>query len=421
MSVCDAQAVGPLGNHHQREELMELTTCNLLQAAVKERVKSIAIPPISTGIFGYEPQAACDVIITTLLSEMDSLSRSGNLTVRHVYLCSPDDKAELMLAKLELLCQGNGDARASPPSGTVLPSSDPPIPTTTYQWQYRKEDSGARRLLGEVGELESVGTADWISYDSDQNHLIEGHYRRWRDGLGPDSAALEIAGDRQQVRNSFRYSIHFQSDDDLQSPHYQQNQQVGSKRRLRRIEVPVTPSATTSSSLLAADTDPQLPLSVSIREVSETATPNVCLVVGPSDMVTAATAAISAELDSLFKSSTIDLKPFHPDLQLVGMIRELITKKLRSMPTTEYLFDEDSLRVDEVAMSISFRYISKVEYWRDTLMVSVDQLAKKYHHQPPWTDALSDQSSAECIEAARSDLNTSSTFKSATACGNCVP
>ncbi len=68
-------AVGPNYNLYNREiaeELLELTYANILQVAPDLGAKSIAIPAISTGIYGFPNDAAADIAVKTCLnSDLD--------------------------------------------------------------------------------------------------------------------------------------------------------------------------------------------------------------------------------------------------------------------------------------------------------------------------------------------------------------
>ena len=72
--------VGPVYNGGRGNEAELLANCydNSLKLAVEHNLRSIAFPGISTGIFGYPKQDACDIALTTtneFLSKNESLER----------------------------------------------------------------------------------------------------------------------------------------------------------------------------------------------------------------------------------------------------------------------------------------------------------------------------------------------------------
>ena len=58
-------AVGP---HGENSELLLRTYINVLQLARKHEIRSLAIPCISTGIFGYPEDRACRIALNAVLS-----------------------------------------------------------------------------------------------------------------------------------------------------------------------------------------------------------------------------------------------------------------------------------------------------------------------------------------------------------------
>ena len=61
-------AVGPVWHGGIMGEAELLSACyrNALMVAMENRVKSIAFPAISTGVYGYPPEAAVEIAVTTV-------------------------------------------------------------------------------------------------------------------------------------------------------------------------------------------------------------------------------------------------------------------------------------------------------------------------------------------------------------------
>jgi O-acetyl-ADP-ribose deacetylase (regulator of RNase III) len=72
-------SVGPVWRGGQQGEAELLASCyrRSLEIAIGQKLRSIAFPSISTGVFGYPIEPAAAVAITTV---RDVLSRGGSLT-----------------------------------------------------------------------------------------------------------------------------------------------------------------------------------------------------------------------------------------------------------------------------------------------------------------------------------------------------
>lgn len=81
-------AVGPLGSNPHRKNLLQNAIKNSLILADSKRLSSIAIPAISTGIFGYPMDEAADVIITAC----KEFSTRGTY-LKHIIICLYDEFA----------------------------------------------------------------------------------------------------------------------------------------------------------------------------------------------------------------------------------------------------------------------------------------------------------------------------------------
>jgi O-acetyl-ADP-ribose deacetylase (regulator of RNase III) len=76
-------AVGPLGEDPEADALLASATRSSLRVADENGLSSIALPAISTGIFGY-PIDAC---ATIMLAEVIGYLRAGESGLRTVVLC----------------------------------------------------------------------------------------------------------------------------------------------------------------------------------------------------------------------------------------------------------------------------------------------------------------------------------------------
>ncbi|XP_046335597.2 protein mono-ADP-ribosyltransferase PARP14-like [Haliotis rufescens] len=81
-------AVGPVwaGGDQGEEEVLRETVGNILKVAEANNIQSIAIPAISSGIFGYPLQDAITAIMEALL-DMWRPDPEGYTCLQHVYLC----------------------------------------------------------------------------------------------------------------------------------------------------------------------------------------------------------------------------------------------------------------------------------------------------------------------------------------------
>ena len=72
-------AVGPIhGDDHEDEKLKD-ATLNSLKLADKNRLKSIAFPAISTGIFGFPKDRCAIIMLSTTIAYLDGLTGLGKV------------------------------------------------------------------------------------------------------------------------------------------------------------------------------------------------------------------------------------------------------------------------------------------------------------------------------------------------------
>jgi O-acetyl-ADP-ribose deacetylase (regulator of RNase III) len=93
-------AVGPISRGHPRDaELLASAIRNSLSLADAHRLKSIAFPAISTGVYGYPMGAAAQVILSTLIDHL-----RGETTLDKAIVCLYDRRA-FQIFENELLHQ----------------------------------------------------------------------------------------------------------------------------------------------------------------------------------------------------------------------------------------------------------------------------------------------------------------------------
>ena len=85
-------AVGPVWNGGNRNEEELLASCyrTALQLAAEHRLKSIAFPAISTGVYRFPPDRAARIAVGTVVSELSANARG---ITRVVFCCFSDQSA----------------------------------------------------------------------------------------------------------------------------------------------------------------------------------------------------------------------------------------------------------------------------------------------------------------------------------------
>lgn len=68
-------AVGPIYKDSSSEPLLKSTYSSILALADEYKLKSIAIPSISTGIYGYPKIDACKIVFETLMNSNTNLDK----------------------------------------------------------------------------------------------------------------------------------------------------------------------------------------------------------------------------------------------------------------------------------------------------------------------------------------------------------
>ena len=96
-------AIGPRMGETDEENKLKKTINNVLELASSKRFKSIAIPAISAGIFGF-PKDKCARI---LIEETTAFVREQKTTLKEIIFCLMDrDVIDFFLA--EVIKQGRG-------------------------------------------------------------------------------------------------------------------------------------------------------------------------------------------------------------------------------------------------------------------------------------------------------------------------
>ena len=82
--------VGPIYSGRPRDaELLASAVRNSLRLADEHRLKSIAFPAISTGVYGYPMEEAAHIILSTIVEHL----RGGETTLDKVIMCLYDQRA----------------------------------------------------------------------------------------------------------------------------------------------------------------------------------------------------------------------------------------------------------------------------------------------------------------------------------------
>lgn len=91
--------VGPIwqGGHHGETALLAACYRNSLALAEKHRVKSIAFPAISTGIFGFPKKQAAEIAVNTVTQYLNEQS----LVIEVLFCCFSSDDAALYQSLLD--------------------------------------------------------------------------------------------------------------------------------------------------------------------------------------------------------------------------------------------------------------------------------------------------------------------------------
>ena len=94
-------AVGPIHGDHHEDEKFKDATLNSLKLADKNRLKSIAFPAISTGVFGFPEDCCATMMLSTTIAYLD-----GPTGLAKVVYCLYDNKTlELFESVLQSFVQ----------------------------------------------------------------------------------------------------------------------------------------------------------------------------------------------------------------------------------------------------------------------------------------------------------------------------
>ena len=91
-------AVGPRWSGGHRDEDAKLASCyrRALEIAGEHRLKSIAFPAISTGIYGFPPERAAPLVVKTVRDALAALPME-----RVIFCCFSQESADLHIRALE--------------------------------------------------------------------------------------------------------------------------------------------------------------------------------------------------------------------------------------------------------------------------------------------------------------------------------
>jgi len=78
-------AVGPVYGEGEEDEKLRNATLNSLKLAEQYKIRSLAFPAISTGIFGYPRERCADIMLSTTIAHL-----KGDTSLKQVIICLYD-------------------------------------------------------------------------------------------------------------------------------------------------------------------------------------------------------------------------------------------------------------------------------------------------------------------------------------------
>jgi len=78
-------AVGPVYGEGEEDEKLRNATLNSLKLAEQYKIRSLAFPAISTGIFGYPKERCADIMLSTTIAHL-----KGDTSLKQVIICLYD-------------------------------------------------------------------------------------------------------------------------------------------------------------------------------------------------------------------------------------------------------------------------------------------------------------------------------------------
>lgn len=93
-------AVGPVyhGGGHGEAELLASCYVNALRVAMEAELGSVAFPCISTGVYGYPKDEACEVAVSTVMEWV----KKYELPERVLFCCFGEEDAELYRVRIKI-------------------------------------------------------------------------------------------------------------------------------------------------------------------------------------------------------------------------------------------------------------------------------------------------------------------------------
>lgn len=88
-------AVGPTDDMLNKNELLAMAVQNSLALAQKYKLQSIALPAISTGVFGFPMIPASQIILKTCIS----VAKNSPKSLQKIIICLFDQKSKLIFEK----------------------------------------------------------------------------------------------------------------------------------------------------------------------------------------------------------------------------------------------------------------------------------------------------------------------------------
>jgi hypothetical protein len=169
--------VGPIWSGGSANEEALLKTCveNVIREAARLNLRSVAIPAISSGIFGFPLQKAVSIITAALIAALES-SYSGSVSLVRLVDIKPD------AARAFAIEMSNRYGSSADVSQMFQTAHQEPATKINHVW-YWKENDGTFK-----------------PFDPDQNLQIE-------KALAAGEKSVEVTGDLNKVQNGYRYLV----------------------------------------------------------------------------------------------------------------------------------------------------------------------------------------------------------------------
>ena len=323
-------AVGPRwkGGKQNEEHSLYFTVYNVLSTAEKETIGSVALPAISTGIFGVPEDVSARASIKAV---RDYCQANPNSIIHNVrFVLFTQDVAETFLTFLD---SGIFDGCIIQPASSTSSASAAAIPASPYNWLWENDQGSFTHYLGDVSSslarefLQNPGgamdcTIHGKVYRIDfptmtQTNLLTGHQRRVQ-----RTNATSTAPDAQKsiqwyfTDDNGQLSAYSPTDSKAIETMYQTNTpgHLVIKNNTYSFDFnrmcQINASSQYRHAIQRKEVQPTLEEAATERQDKEPPLKDlVVLLRGPKENLTKAKTKLEEKLKSLFKSSTISLPP----------------------------------------------------------------------------------------------------------------